>query len=119
MSEAVKQYGPDAVDLALMAYRVEAAQQVLHGVVLLAVAAATAILYAKLWTWSAAKMEGGYGDEPYYIARVLCGILGTVCFLLSGASAMARLLDVSAWLATFGWPELRIAMKALEAAGLM
>lgn len=119
MSAAMKQYGPDAVDLALLAYRVEAAQQLLHGATFAVAVAAIAYGFMRFWAWSATKLDGSYNDEPYYIGRIVAAISllgGSAGF---GAAALARLLDASAWLAAFGWPELRIAMKALEAAGLL
>ena len=119
MSEAVKQYGPDAVDLALMAYRVDAAQQVLHGVAFAVAATAVIIAFVRFWAWSGTKMDGSYNDEPYYIGRGLGGFFAVAASTAFAAAALARLLDVSAWLATFGYPELRIAIRALEAAGLM
>jgi hypothetical protein len=119
MSDAVKQYGPDAVDLALVAYRVEAAQQLLHGAVSAAVVVALIVAYQKFWALSAARMTGSYNDEPFIIGRVIFGVLAAIAATLAAASAAGNLLDVSAWLAAFGYPELRIAMKALEAAGLL
>lgn len=119
MSDAVKQYGPDAVDLALVAYRVEAAQQLLHGVTFAVVAAVSIVAYLKFWTFSGSKLDGSYNDEPFIIGRILSGIAAAIVVAMAVASAAARLLDVSAWLAAFGYPELRIAMKALEAAGLL
>ena len=119
MSEAVKQYGPDAVDLALMAYRVEAAQQVLHGVVFAVVAVAVTIAYVKLWTWSGSNMKGSYNDGDVYLVRAVVGAFAAATAAIGIYAALLRFLDVSAWFAVFGYPELRIAMKALEAAGLM
>jgi hypothetical protein len=119
MSDAVKQYGPDAVDLAMLAYRVEAAQQLLHGVVFVAVAAGLVAAFLKFWAWSGSKMDGSYNDEGLYIGRAVSAVVGGGVTAMSAASAAVRLFDVSAWLAALGHPELRVAMKALEAAGLL
>jgi hypothetical protein len=119
MSQAMKQYGPDAVDLALMAYRVESAQQLLHGAAFCISLALLAYVFKRVWVWSGSKLDGSYNDEPIIVGRALGAIVSVIAGIVLAAHALARLLDASAWLAAFGWPELRIAMKALEAAGLL
>lgn len=120
MSGAMKQYGPDAVDLAVMAYRVDAVQQIVEGVVLAIIA--VLIVKAFLWVWAVTGKgieENPRDTEGYYVARVGAGIVGATAGGLTGAQALANLMDVAAWTAVAGYPELRIAMKALSAAGLM
>ena len=119
MASAVKDYGPEAVDLALMAYRVDAAQQLLHGVGFAAVVGALIAAYLKIGEWSGTQMDGSFDDQGIIIGRILSGVVGGIAGTLAAANAARNLLDVSAWLAAFGYPELRIAVKALEAAGLL
>ena len=114
---AVDRYGADAVDLALMAFRIEAAHHLLLGVLQLVVV----FIMWKLgrWIW-AATQEGRHAVEDVLVmvraaSVVVGGIVGGLMFV-DGA---LRLLSISAWFAIFGYPELRIAIKALEAAGLM
>lgn len=116
---AVDRYGADAVDLALMAFRIEAAHHLLLGVLQLVVV----FIVWKLWRWLWSATRGGWddadADDGAQIARVLgtfaCGLFGGLML----AAGVLRLTSISAWVAVFGYPELRIAIKALEAAGLM
>ncbi|MEY4863787.1 MAG: hypothetical protein RLZ51_1882 [Pseudomonadota bacterium] len=121
LAEAAKEYGPDAVDLALMAYRVDAAQQLVLGTLMAALVLAVVKAYLLFWAWSGKQIEvvGPVNDEGYFVGRLAFGLAGAGAVVLLSASAIYRLLDLSAWAASFGYPELRIAMKALQAAGLM
>lgn len=120
MSGAVKQYGPDAVDLAMMAYRIEAAQQIVFGLVCAIGAIFIAKAYLRLWAWSKERMEDDpANDEMFVVARIMLGIFSVIVCGFSVIGAIQRLIDVSAWIAVFGYPELRVAMKALAAAGMM
>jgi len=114
LAEAAREYGPGAVDLALMAYRVDAAQQLLYGAVCLAITLGVALSYRKLWRASESWNE--FDRDPLRLGAGVCAVV-VGAFFFSGAFAL--LIDASAWIAAFGYPELRIAMKALEAAGLM
>lgn len=110
---AVDRYGADAVDLALMAFRIEAAHHLLLGVLQLVVV----FIMWKLgrWMW-AVTQEGGENAEILRdFGTIACAVFGGL-MLVAGA---LRLLSISAWVAVFGYPELRITIKALEAAGLM
>ena len=110
---AVDRYGADAVDLALMAFRIEAAHHLLRGVLQLVVV----FIMWKLgrWMWTATQEGWDAGEDGPAMARAVVVIVGGLMFV---AGAL-RLLSISAWVAVFGYPELRIAIKALEAAGLM
>ena len=118
ITNAVAEYGPDAVELALMAYRIEAAQQVATGCLMVGVAVVIAFAYRKFWEVSRPYM-GTRNEEPYLISRVLLGAIGGAVSIPTLFAAVPRIADISAWVAIFGYPELRIATKALEAAGLM
>lgn len=114
---AVDRYGADAVELALMAFRIEAAHHLLLGVLQLVVV----FLMWKLgrWMWTATQEGWDAGEDGSGIARAAIVIVGGIVGGLMFAAGALRLLSISAWVAVFGYPELRIAIKALEAAGLM
>jgi hypothetical protein len=114
---AVDQYGADAVDLALLAFRVEAAHHLMLGVMQLV----AALIVWKLLRWLWAFTQEGWddADEGDQIARAFGTIAGVMFGGLMLAAGILRVTSISAWIAVFGYPELRIAIKALEAAGLM
>ncbi len=114
---AVDRYGADAVDLALMAFRIEAAHHLLLGVLQLVVVFIVWRLGRCMW---AATQEGwDAGEDGSTMARAVIVTVGGIVGGLMFAAGALRLLSISAWVAVFGYPELRIAIKALEAAGLM
>lgn len=114
---AVDRYGADAVDLALMAFRIEAAHHLLLGVMQLVVVFIVWKLGRLIW---AATQEGWDANEDGpAMARAVIVIVGGIVGGLIFVAGALRLLSISAWVAVFGYPELRIAIKALEAAGLM
>lgn len=118
LKDAVKEYGPDAVDLALMAYRVDAIQTIANGMILTAVGAAFAVVALFFGRKFKAEMEKD-GYETYEVFYGFAGggaLLGSVPFFVEGPS---RLVVVYNWIAAFGYPELMIATKALQAAGLL
>ena len=114
---AVDRYGADAVDLALMAFRIEAAHHLLLGVLQLIVV----FLMWKLgrWMWSATQDGWDANEDGSEMVRAVFVIVGGIVGGLMFVDGTLRLLSISAWVAVFGYPELRIAIKALEAAGLM
>jgi len=114
---AVDQYGADAVDLALLAFRVEAAHHLMLGVMQLV----AALIVWKLWRllWAATQDGWDAADDGSKIARALGTVAGMMFGGLMLAGGVLRVTSISAWVAVFGYPELRIAIKALQAAGLM
>lgn len=114
---AVDRYGADAVELALMAFRIEAAHHLLLGVLQLVVV----FIMWKLgrWMWTATQEGWDAGEDGPEMARAVIFMVGGIFGGLMFAAGALRLLSISAWVAVFGYPELRIAIKALEAAGLM
>jgi len=109
MSEAVKQYGPDAVDLGLIVYRISALQQILLGVVAL-----IGIFVSKHFMQVFYKKSVDEAQEWFLAAFLLMFIL-IFCLI----STINCLFNVYAWAALSGHPEILIAYKALVAAGLM
>jgi hypothetical protein len=117
LKQAVSEYGPDAVDLALVAFRVEAASHLLGGLIAAVVAVVIWKVMVKVWAMTQKGWDEGL-EGPAMIRCFGTG-LGSVVLVFSVIAAVARLSSISAWIAVFGYPELRIAIKALEAAGLM
>lgn len=114
---AVDRYGADAVELALMAFRIEAAHHLLLGVLQFVVVFLMWKLGRLMW---AATQEGwDAGEDGPAMARAIIVTVGGIGGGLMLAAGVLRLTSISAWVAVFGYPELRIAIKALEAAGLM
>jgi hypothetical protein len=114
MEAAMIEYGPDAVNLALLAYQVEAIRYLGFGFIGLALALGVAAGYAKLWKISAAFESEADRDG----SRFACG---TIVFfiMLFPLSMIENLLSPAHWIAAFGSPELLIATKALQAAGAL
>lgn len=121
LKDVVTQYGPDAVNLTLAAFRFDAMQQIIYGSALAAITVAIAICYKKTWAYTAPLIAaaGPYDRDGYYAVRIIGGIFGGISAVILAVGAADKLLDLSAWMAAFGYPEIRIAIKALSAAGLM
>jgi hypothetical protein len=122
MKGAISTYGPDAVHVVMLSFRVEAGQQLLGGIFLIGLLICLIAFGKKSWIYFS-KMEKESetsSDEEgaqfmKLASSVFTSILGIVCLV----SAYQAISDLSAWMAVFGWHELRIATKALHAAGLM
>ena len=108
---AVDQYGADAVDLALLAFRV------MLGVMQLV--AALVVWKLLRWLWAFTQEGWDEADDGAQMARAFGTVAGVMFGGLMLAAGILRVTSISAWVAVFGYPELRIAIKALEAAGLM
>jgi len=111
MEAAVKDYGPDAVDLALLAYQVQAVQSLVFGVMGVVALIAITVAYVKIW-----RISADHNDPDF--ARVF-GAMAAIALGVCGLALASRLLSAVHWLAAFGYPELLIATKALQAAGLL
>ena len=114
LTDAVKQYGPDAVDLAMLAYRVDAVQTLAIGFLCLAAIAISIKLYLRFW-----KISEEFDRWDKGPARAVIGVLLGFMSLFLGVFTISCLLNAPIWLAAFGRPEVLIATKALKAAGLM
>ena len=123
LKDAAAEYGPQAADLALMAYRVDAISSLLF------IPASAAIVYGSWRAWGYLKAVSAgwvttYGSmyddtSGRDIARILgATLLGAVSFIVS-CVAVTRAMDIPLWMAALGNPELLIATRALQAAGLM
>lgn len=111
---AATEHGQAGVDLALLAYRVDAIQGLALGAMWLLSAAGCGLLIYAIWRLTEAWLE-----EDRVPARVIAGMVvgvGAGIFLVVG---MIDLLRIPHWMAAFGYPEVLIATRALQAAGLM
>ena len=122
MRDAAVDYGPEAADLALLAYQVDAIKALL----LIPVASASIWGLWKAWGVLLRVSEGwvvphSYGDDTFgrTIARVFGGVAAGGVALMLAIGGVNRLIDIPLWLAAFGNPELLIATRALQAAGLL
>lgn len=117
LKDAVSKYGPDAVDLALVAFRIEAIQTLVFGVAYLGVAIAAYKFGNAVMHWT--RDGWAENDEGSAMGRVVGLFTASATGLLAIAAALDNLLDIPSWVAALGYPELMIATKALEAAGLL
>ena len=128
LADAVEEYGPQAVELGLAVYRIDAAQSLLNGFLMTLIAISAIIAACRLWKlFSWRHQNDSYGGHhkkgdltegagtfrafTLAIAGILCGIFG-----IPGLSSLSY---IPAWMAVFGYPEVYMATKALVGAGLM
>jgi hypothetical protein len=112
LASAAQDYGPAAVDLGLLAVRIDAGQQLIYGAFWVAVAVGLGLGHRKLW-----RVSAGWDDESREMSRWTWSLILAIPGVISILSATNRLMDISAWLAVFGYPEVRLAMQALAAVG--
>ena len=123
LKDAAAEYGPQAADLALMTYRVDAISSLLF------IPASAAIVYGSWRAWgclkavSAGWVRTNHGWEEDSDGRGIARTLGAVALVgvsfLVSCVAVSRAMDIPLWMAALGNPELLIATRALQAAGLM
>ncbi len=123
LKDAAAEYGPQAAELALMAYRVDAVKSLAF--VPIAAASVYGIWRGWRWLWQASetwvsKVGTHYEDTTGRdLARAFGTLAGAATALVLSIAGMARLFDLPLWFAAFGKPELLIATRALQAAGLL
>ena len=117
MSDAVKQYGPDAVELGLVVYRISALQEIVIGLGLLILGTGLLIWGRFFVKWQlVVNQTSGDRDFPAHgFAAFFILLAGTISTL----GSFGNLFNVYNWAALFGYPEVLITYKALVAAGLM
>ncbi len=120
IDKAVATYGPQAVDLAMMVYRVEAIQQLVNAGVYVSIS----VLIAWIWLVPFRKMvikdlEGVDGEKPFWPIMTASGILAAFISLPMFSKHIQDLIYIPYWIAAFGSPELFMATKALSAAGAL
>lgn len=107
LGSALKQYGPDAVDLAMAVGRVGAIRDVAIGVLFLILA----VIWSSGGLWvvkKTMKAEGGFEEASFFMS-----LIGAVGFLILIGVALNNLLDLYAWAGIFR-PEIYLAAKALN-----
>lgn len=118
IQDAIAEYGPEAVDLGLMVYRLEGIREVSLGVLF---SVFTFVAYYKLFKFSVNTVWPWLKATPPREDRswVAVPIVLVSLFLIFLLGAATRIFSVYHWAAAFGYPEVLIAHKALQAAGLM
>jgi len=112
--DATKEYGPDAVELGLFVYRMEATQKL----ILASVISVVLIIFLKIWIkW--AKSCKDWSDPNQGFPRGFAGVVLTLITVPLVVEVILDLFNPFYWVAAFGYPEVLVAYKALEAAGLM
>lgn len=120
IDKAVATYGPQAVDLATMVYRVEAIQQLVNAGVYVSIS----LLIVWIWLVPLRKMlvknlEGVDSEEPFWVIMTASGFLAAIISLPMFFMHIQDLIYIPYWIAAFGSPELFMATKALSAAGAL
>lgn len=115
LESAIKDYGPDAVDLALAVYKVEGIKGT--AVASIAFLFAIGIIYLTvIFLKFCIKLFKG-GDEE---AAVLSALFGSCILALAVVICLGICVSKAYHIAAaFGYPEILIVYKALSAAGLM
>ncbi len=112
MEQAAIEHGAGAVDLALLAYQVEAIRGLMVGGLLVAPAVASVMVFRMVW-----RVTNDMCDEDP-IRWLFSIVYGTLSMFL-GLLGLVDLISPVRWMAALGSPELMIATKALKAGGLM
>lgn len=119
LQNAVESYGPDAVDLALKVYWIEGIKGTLAA--LLYIIASIGLVRFVVFLWD--KRKGWEADakkdrmEALPTLLVVCASGLSVLFFFGFVDAILnRIYHIAA---AFGYPELLIVAKALQAAGLL
>ena len=114
LQEAVATHGPDAVELGLMVYRLNGIRTVAAGLFAATIIVAAILAYVKI----AARVEAGLAQHAEGSAWIVGAMItAIVCFFAMFKAP--NILDLYAWAAALGHPEVLIAAKALMAAGLL
>lgn len=113
MEMAINEYGSATIDLALLAYRAEAWQSLIWGFLSIAFLAAIITTSKKL------SQAPHLIDSDATVARFLIVFFSFVVSVPFTIVAILHLSSPVVWLAAFGYPELLIATRALQAAGLL
>lgn len=117
MQDAIAEYGPQAADMALLAYRVQAAQNLAESLIGLALVFFVQMGIFKIWWPYVATLDVDSSDRSglRWTPTVIIGLISMFIFF----GALSNLIYVPYWLALLGYPEVLIAIKALAAANLM
>jgi len=111
LKDAAAEYGPQALDMLTLVYRMSALQSIIVGIVF----AITSLAIFRVAFKVKALLAQHNGDGAEYVPFAIgCGLAG-----IFAVTAIAHIVDIYNWAAIFGYPEVLIAYKALVAAGLM
>lgn len=117
---AVEIHGETAVNTALLVYRLESIQYVVSSVVIFSIS-----LFIFVWCFRVMRevicklIEHPSTKEEEIVPRMLLSsIFGFISLSILGVTFI-NLMNVFHWASALGWPEIMVAKRALEAAGLM
>ncbi len=117
IDKAVSTYGPQAVDLAMMVYQVEAIKQLVNS------AMYVSISLLILWIWLVPVRKIVFAkcqDYEYAVAGMaIYGMPAATAFIFMFFGNIQDLIYIPYWMAAFGNPEILMATKALTAAGAL
>lgn len=113
LKEAVKQYGPDAVDLALKVYQVGAIKDLFVGLFFVVIFVVVMYQWPKI-----IRFEKEKAGEACGVATLGMVVVSSFLAFIVMKACLDFLFNPFLWMAAFGRPEVLIAKKALEAAGL-
>jgi hypothetical protein len=114
LKNAAIEYGPDAADLALLAFRMDALKTLVEA----GVWALILLAGLRAWAWFWGKSRDWESDAKYP-SRIILGIVGGFAGFVIAIYSIGSFINIPLWIAAFGSPELLIATRALQAAGLM
>lgn len=109
VGEEVVKYSPDIADTALWVVRIDGAQQIVSGLMALAVAICAAKWLGVLWKWGREKAEDEC-DGIYYIWPTFA----TAAMIIPVVFCAEKLLSVWHWIAIFQ-PKLWLAKQIISA----
>ncbi len=104
------EHGPEAVDLAMTAYQVDAIQQV-AGATIATMMIVPAVRYGRAFAAEFAKEENPVKCFTAGVAALVFGFFGLF--------GVIEIFVPVQWLAAFGSPEILVATNVLKSAGLM
>lgn len=119
MEAAAVEHGEAAIDLALLSYQVSAIKELFVGIILFLPVLLCVKAIKKFWAFSDRYEPKSMYDEKQQAMRVVFCAAYAVVFIFGLVAFFDILIDPVIWIAAFGKPELMIATKALQAAGLL
>lgn len=126
LQSVVQQYGPDAINLGLVVYRIEGLKIVAVGLLLVLFFIIVSSLFFKhrhfLFEKVCVQKESSYSSARYEYPNQTQATIATTILAFSffiSLQGLVNLFNFYAWAAALGYPEVLIAYKTLVSSGLM
>lgn len=118
LESAIAEHGEAAVDLALVAYRIDAAQDVIGATLVVGIGVALAM---KAVGWARAGIAQLASGDDEFIGAMRVGASGVAApfGVVVALHSLSDAIAFAKWAAIFGHPEILIATNALKAAELL